>query len=122
MASRLQFVRPTAMRRITGLRFVTVIAILLVAVSVPTRAIGSSECECCGPLVTVPAAPVAPCCVVGVQRRMATFDKPHMPMAPVPTAELVVPYAPLPSSRVGRRGHPPGMARPPGLRTDVLRL
>lgn len=64
----------SAMRRVHGIRYVALVAILLVATAVSGRAIRASECECCGPSMTALPAPIAPCCVSAVERRVATLQ------------------------------------------------
>lgn len=109
------------MRRLPGLRAVTMVAILLVATSLSMKGIGSSECECCGPQLTAPAAPVAPCCVGDVERRMATVTATHAaPGSPLPVTARPVPPVELEPAPL--RGHPPGDRRPLYLRISLLRI
>lgn len=111
----------TAMRRFPPIRIVTMIAILLVASSVSARAIGTSECECCGPLVGAPTAPIAPCCVGTTDRRVAPSTPSHFTSTP----SLVAVEGPL-AALVDVRsqadaGYPPGSFSPQSLRR-VLRI
>ena len=110
------------MRRFPALRIVTMIAILLVASSLSTGAIGPNDCECCGPLVGAPAGPVAPCCVGATDRRVALFTHPHVTATPLP--DIV--EGPHAAARIppvmDDEGYPPGSGLPLYLRHAVLRI
>jgi hypothetical protein len=110
------------MRRLPGRRLVMLLAILLVAASLSTRGVGASECDCCGPMMAAPAAPVPPCCVGTVDRRMAASTSSQTIPAPTQSLKAVAashyePFLPSP-----RRGHPPGELRPVYLSISVLRI
>lgn len=123
VARPLQSVRAPAMRRFPLIRFVTMLAILLVASSVSARATGAAECECCGPVVGAPAAPVAPCCIGAADRRVALFTQPRGLSTPLP--EVVdAPFAAIVDARGGSDAaeSPPGLLRPQYLRPAVLRI
>ena len=110
------------MRRVPGRRLVTLFAILLVAASLSARGVGLSECDCCGPMMAAPAAPVPPCCVGTVDRRMAASTSSQTLSAPTQLLKAAAaspsePFLPSP-----RRGYPPGELRPVYLSISVLRI
>jgi hypothetical protein len=110
------------MRRLPGRRLVTLLAILLVAASLSTRGAGVSACDCCGPMMAAAAAPVPPCCVGTVDRRMAASTNSQTFPAPTQSIKGAAashhePFLPSP-----RRGYPPGELRPVYLSISVLRI
>lgn len=110
------------MRRSIGRRFVTLLAILLVATSLSARGIGASECDCCGQMMAAPAAPAPPCCVGTVERRVAASASTHSAAAPTLLQKAAAPVPPNPSLAAPRRGYPPGERRPVYLSISVLRI
>ena len=110
------------MRRSSGCRFVTLVAILLVATSLSTRGIGASECDCCGPMMAAPVAPAPPCCVGTADRRVAASTSAPAAAAPTLLLKAAVPIGPEPTLAAPRRGYPPGERRPVYLSISVLRI
>jgi hypothetical protein len=110
------------MRRSSGRRLVMLLAILLVATSLSTRANGASECDCCGPMMTAPAAPAPPCCVGTADRRMAAST----PLSSASNPTLLVKVMVIAGGELPleppRRGYPPGQLRRIYLFIPVLRI
>jgi hypothetical protein len=110
------------MHRSFSRRLVMLLATLLVATSLSTKAIGASACECCGPRMAAPAAPAPPCCVRTIDRRMAVSTSWHsMHSVPV-VVKTLLPSASQAPLDPREPSHPPGWHRPIYLSISVLRI
>ena len=110
------------MRRSTGRRLVTLLAILLVATSLSTRGFGASECDCCGPMMAAPVTAAPPCCVGTYERRVAVSTTWHsVHSVPVFVKTLLSLGGPV-MLDIRQPPYPPGRLRPLYLSISVLQI
>ena len=111
------------MRRSPAIRLLTLLAIVLVVATTVAGGVNElRECDCCGPMLSAPAAPVPPCCVGASDRRVAPPLVVHHGQPPAAGTHPMDTPRQVPSVPNASRGFPPGSDHTLYLHLSVLRI